>query len=562
MPTDFSRDQTSDQTGFGRIALRIVLMIVAAALLTVALAHHNVWPTLWVRASIELSVEAAVFVLLLALWRERAGRLPRFTSLALGMVVLLFLIGRYIDVTAPAVFGRAVNLYWDLQHLPSVFHMLNEAMPTSRFILGLALGACALIAAGVFSVWVVRRIDAGYDTRLARRGMVAAALGLIGVYAAGMLSDDIHTESRFAIPVSPVYAKQAAGLVRNISAEGRAQVIDGVPLPASDLKGLGGGDVFVIFLESYGAIAWEDAARRPAVVPAIEKAGRALKAAGWHVASAKVKAPTFGGASWLSHGSLLSGAKIHRQPDYNRLLASGRETLVDRFRKAGYRTVSVFPGVKRAWPEGAAYRFDKIYDARTIGYRGPAFGWWTIPDQASLATVHDRELGASGQRKPLFVLFPTISSHMPFEPVPIYQPDWTRILGKTPFDPGPLKQALDRKPDGSTLVASWDRAIRYNFLWVPGYITRRAPKDAFLIVLGDHQPPALISGRGASWQTPVHIFARDPKKLAGFLKAGFRTGIVPPDKSLGGMELLPHILLKAFDRRPKTLSQRPGESGG
>lgn len=545
-----------------RIALRVLAMLLAAALLTLALAHHNVWPTLWVRVSTEYSVEVAIFVLLLALWRERAGPLSRPAVWGLAALVFAVALGRYIDVTAPAVFGRRVNLYWDLQHLPSVFHMLNEAMPTARFVLGLALGAVSLALLALLSRWIVKRLDAGFSIPVARRGMIAASLGLIGVYAAGMLSDRIDTERFFAIPVTPVYAQQAAEMARNMSAEGRAQVIDGVPLPASNMKGLGGSDVIVIFLESYGGIAWENPVRSTAVQPAIRKAGKALSAAGWHIASAKVDAPTFGGASWLSHGSFLSGAEIREQHNYNRLLASGRETLVDRFRKAGYRTAALFPGVKRAWPEGAAYRFDRIYDAKAVDYRGPAFGWWAIPDQASLARVHAAELSATRARKPLFLFFPTISSHMPFEPVPIYQPDWTRILSDMPFDPAPLKKALARQPDGKALAESWARATRYNFEWVPGYIAKLAPKDAIFIVIGDHQPPALITGKTGSWRTPVHIIARDPAKLAGFLKAGFLAGIKPPEKSIGGMEILPHLLLKSFDTAPRSLTQRGGDSGG
>ena len=545
-----------------RHAAIIVGLLAAAALLTIALAHHNVWPTLWVRASAEFSVEVAAFLLLMAFWRETRGPLSRVTTGLLGVVVLAFVIGRYIDVTAPAVFGRRINLYWDLMHLPSVFQMLSEAMPTGRFLLGLTLGAAALAIAATLSVWIVRRIDAAYELTIARRGMAVIATGLIAVYAAGMLSDRIDAERYFAIPVSPVYAKQAIVLARNLAAEDDPRGFTGTDLPKSNLAGLDGSDVFVIFLESYGAIAFEDAARRRNVMPSIEAAGSKLEAAGWHTATALVSAPTFGGASWLSHGSLLSGLDIREQGSYNRLLASGRETLVDRFRTAGYRTAALFPGVKRAWPEGSAYRFDQIYDAKAIDYRGPAFGWWTIPDQASLALVHATEFSSQGRARPLFLFFPTISSHMPFEPVPPYQPDWTRMASTAPFDAKVLAEALSHTANGKDLQTSWERAVRYDFDWVAGYVTELAPKSAILIVMGDHQPPGIVSGQQASWRVPVHVFARDPGRLKAFLSAGFRSGMMPAADAIGGLEQLSHIFLSAFDRQPKAVSQRKPASGG
>ncbi len=552
------------RTGRGPVGITIIVagMLAAAALLTLALAHHNVWPTLWVRASAEVSVEAAAFLLLLALWREARGPLSRGATWVLAAVVLAFVVGRYIDVTAPAVFGRRINLYWDLMHLPSVFQMLNEAMPTGRFLLGLALGATALAVVAALSVWIVRRIDAAYDIPVARRGMAAVATGLIAVYAAGMLSDRNDAERFFAIPISPVYAKQAVVLARNLAAEDDPRGFTGTDLPPSNLAGLDGSDVFVIFLESYGAIAYEDAARRPNVMPKIEAAGTRIAAAGWHTASALMTAPTFGGASWLSHGSFLSGLEIREQAGYNRLLASGRETLVDRFRTAGYRTAALFPGVKRAWPEGAAYRFDRIYDAKAIDYRGPAFGWWTIPDQASLARLHAAEFSAQGRARPLFLFFPTISSHMPFEPVPPYQPDWSRLASATPYDAKVLAEALSYTANGKDLQTSWERAVRYDFDWVAGYVTELAPRSAILIVMGDHQPPGIVSGQQASWRVPVHVIARDPARLEAFLSAGFRSGMVPAADAIGGLEQLSHIFLRAFDRQPKAVSQRKPAGGG
>ena len=51
----------------------------------------------------------------------------------------------------------------------------------------------------------------------------------------------------------------------------------------------------------------------------------------------------------------------------------------------GYRVLALMPGLKQAWPEGEYFRFDTIYGEAALDYRGPAFGWWRIPDQFALA---------------------------------------------------------------------------------------------------------------------------------------------------------------------------------
>ena len=35
------------------------------------------------------------------------------------------------------------------------------------------------------------------------------------------------------------------------------------------------------------------------------------------------------------------------------------------------------PATDRAWPEGEFFGFDRVHDARTLGYRGPTFSWST-----------------------------------------------------------------------------------------------------------------------------------------------------------------------------------------
>ncbi len=333
----------------------------------------------------------------------------------------------------------------------------------------------------------------------------------------------------FAPPVSVEYARQAAFVAEALTGPRR---FDAPSAAAAriDPAALQGADVFVVFLESYGEAAYSLPGIAPAVRARAAEAGRRLSAAGWHAVTGLFESPTFGGASWLAHASFLTGIEVTRNRDYELLLSSERPSFVGAFAAAGYRTVALMPGLKLAWPEGAFYGYDRIYDAADLGYSGRAFGWWRIPDQFTLGRLVEQELRQPG-RKPLFVVFPTIMSHMPFAPVPPYLPDWSRA---------PDASAYARTGDGSQATPrdAYREAILYDLALVEGFLMQGAPADAVVLVLGDHQPPGIVSGAGASRLVPVHVFARDAERLLAFRRAGWRDGLVPSGAPLGGFAAL------------------------
>ncbi len=49
-------------------------------------------------------------------------------------------------------------------------------------------------------------------------------------------------------------------------------------------------------------------------------------------------------------------------------------------------------------PEGAALRFDTIYDAAALAYPGDGIGWWGIPDQYTPGFLAERELTAESHK--------------------------------------------------------------------------------------------------------------------------------------------------------------------
>ena len=74
----------------------------------------------------------------------------------------------------------------------------------------------------------------------------------------------------------------------------------------------------------------------------------------------------------------------------------------------------------------------------------------------------------------------------------------------------------------------------------------RAGRGSVVIAMGDHQPPAIVTGPGRSWAVPVHVFTRNGAEIRKLESLGFRAGLVPARPPLGGMESLTGLLLRAL----------------
>jgi hypothetical protein len=206
------------------------------------------------------------------------------------------------------------------------------------------------------------------------------------------------------------------------------------------------------------------------------------------------------------------------------------------------------PGMWQNWPEGAFYGFDDIYGGARLDYRGPPFGWWDMTDQFVLARMDALEVSRE-PRAPLFAFFPTITTHIPFTPTPPYQPDWARVLTDDPYDERDLNRAYLRQPDWMDLGPSYADALAYTFKSLAGYVRLQGDREFVMILIGDHQPAAAVSGEGAGWDVPVHIVTSQQPVLDRLLAQGFRTGLKPSRPALGPMHELTTMLLESFGQR-------------
>ena len=519
-------------------------LAVGLILLNLSLTFANIWPTLGIRLTGALSSELALVILALVLTSRWTATRPRGTLRFLSTLWVILVVGRYADVTARSLYGRDINLFWDLRHMPNVGAMF-AAVADPWLRIGVIVGILATpIVMYVGARWALARlVDATFDSH-ARRLLGITAGGVLLLGATQWVGANTPAPLRVSDPVTPAYAGELGELVYEMSGAG-VRSLDPPPSLRSNLSEVDGADVFVIFLESYGTVSWD----RPEFAAELDDARMRLTSdiaeTGRGVVSARVESTTFGGESWLAHISLLSGTEVRDPGTNKRLMGQERDTLVKAFGRRGYRTVAVMPGLQRTWPQGAFYGFEEIYDLARLDYRGPPFGWWDLNDQFALARIDALEVAAQ-PRRPVFVFFPTVTTHAPFVPTPPYQPDWARVLTPSPYDRADLDRAWSDYPDWLNLGPSYVKALGYAYQTVGGYLRLRAERDLVLVLVGDHQPPALVSGEGASWDVPVHIVTSRSSVLDRLRRHQFVDGLTPSSSTVARMDTLLPILLDAF----------------
>ncbi|MCU0929695.1 MAG: sulfatase-like hydrolase/transferase [Burkholderiaceae bacterium] len=542
-------------TTSARRVLAVLAVFAALVLLNTLLSMRNWWPTPAVLPDARLAPEfVALWVLLLAAvaWR---GALSNRALAWLALGYLGMVLGRYFDVTVPALFGRAVNVYWDGQQIPTFLWVSARDYPwwvSVAFVAALFAIVAGLFLAIRWALAVLAREAAPYALRARWTWAVTAlAVATVAAHLAGAVPG--LTWHLVTHPVTPTYARQAVLLGAALLPGGAARVLP--PSTALDtalaappqeaLGALRGRDFKLIFLESYGAMAFDHPRVAPPLAAARARFEQDIAASGREVASAFVRASTFAGASELSHLSLLSGLDLSDPLRHDLLLTTDRPTLTTLFRRAGYQSVGLYPALSWDWAERRFYGFDRFLDGRDLDYRGPPLGYWKIPDQFTLARV-EQLLPRDASAPPRFLFFPTITSHLPFGPVPPYQPDWQRLLSDDPFGAEESQRLLASFVDWIDMLPNYVGMFDYTYRWLGGWLQRPEPRESVILLVGDHQPAATVSGEGASWEVPVHVVTRDPELLARFVALGFAPGLEPRRPALGGMHDLTSLLLQAL----------------
>ena len=102
------------------------------------------------------------------------------------------------------------------------------------------------------------------------------------------------------------------------------------------------------------------------------------------------------------------------------------------------------------------------------------------------------------------------------------------------------------------------RSIDYALATLAGFLNEPRTRDVVLILVGDHQPPAMVSGEGARWDVPVHVVSSRPALLDALAARGFQRGMNPARTPLMRMHELMPALVSAMDGPNGTAATRSG----
>jgi hypothetical protein len=521
--TDNSRGRADeDREGVGLLRLFAALFVVNALFLLPDFLLLRGVGAAWV------SVEACLIVAIFALLpRKRATWIASGVVAAVAVVVFVLEIG---ETAMWIALHRPLNLYMDVWLADSVHHLLVGTLGTPPALLAEFLVLLVLAGLGALVAFLLVPGRGENGRALTRTGILAAAVLLIAGFT---LDQAERPDVRVDKPVVRLVRDQwlrwgETSRDRDVFEAELAKV----PATYADTPGLlarlGGRDVILAFIESYGVTAIEDPRYAPVVGPRLDDLEQRVEAAGLHVVSGRLVAPSQGGQSWFGHGSMLSGLWLDTQVRYDLMLGAGQETLIDDFEHAGYRTAALMPAITLAWPEGVRFGYEEIYAHKDIDYAGPPLNWVTMPDQFTWSFLQN-SIRPRDASRPLFVEVGFISSHAPWTPILPVLDDWDSIGDGSVFaeweNAGEAPRDLWR--DGDRVREHYAMSVEYAVHAMASYAERYVDDRTILIVLGDHQPAPLVTGDDAPWEVPVHVISADADVLAPFLDWGFVEGAWP-----------------------------------
>jgi hypothetical protein len=329
---------------------RIAACAVALCLLNVMLTFHNVWPTLAVRPSWELSLDLAGILLLLVGWRWIRGPVPRRVLVILATLFTLGAIGRYAEVASFSLYGREVNLYWDLPHVASLTGMVTRVASPSLLIVSIIGVLAGLVLLYAVALWSWLRINDALQSHAASIGISLAAIAVIVGFTLENIAPERPRIPRFAMPITKTYVEQFAKVGAAVLEDGGIRQLPPSPTLSTTMSLIKGSDVTIVFVESYGRAAYDRREFLDALAPARAELAAAVKDTDRAVVSGYVTSPTFGGGSWLAHLSFLSGIDMRDAGRAQLLMTQNRRTFGHAFAEHGYRRVGLMPRLKLEGP--------------------------------------------------------------------------------------------------------------------------------------------------------------------------------------------------------------------
>lgn len=247
-------------------------------------------------------------------------------------------------------------------------------------------------------------------------------------------------------------------------------------------------------------------------------------------AQSPLRVQTFGGGTWLSEFSILTGLNTddfgaRKNSVFYFVVDNLNESLFRQLKAEGYYTVLLTPFNRSAYHAGYAYEqmgVDEIIQPQELGYPGHLEeNLWKISTQDMLGYIE--EVLKKRTDKPLFIFSLTMYEHGPYDES---HTDDYQITGQTESSnaPGKFRHYMEK-------IITSDPAIK-DF---SNFVAQREKPTMFLY-FGDHQPNIELNNYQSPFTNPAHITQftlRDNLTQGASLSTGELTDI----SFLGGMIL-------------------------
>ncbi len=291
-----------------------------------------------------------------------------------------------------------------------------------------------------------------------------------------------------------------------------------------------GVDIYLIVIESYGAIATEFPPVSQRFRSFLDSLDKRLSREGWHISSGYSKSPIKGGRSWLSFTTLLTGQHIDNQYSYEQFLADGSSYphMINCLNEKGYHTTwmnTMRPPhnedleIQDSLMDNT-WNPDEWIQFQDIDYRGrkvDPFGG--IPDQYALTLFKVKQ--RSQTIHPQFLFFINTGSHSPwYKPPPVVEDyrslDTMKGTWRTGYELSSFENYL--------------QSMKYELEYLSRFILHWGDSNDLFVLIGDHQPPTMemnLKGIIDLNAVPYHILSKDPALMKPFLDKGASPQLLP-----------------------------------
>jgi len=511
--------------------------------------------------SLDIVVLLGAFAVLGTLRR----RVPLWVHAALTVTLFLVRLLRIGDGVSTRFLHRPFSLYVNLSLLPELPRLLGETVALPTLVLGsvgVMLGVVLVLA---LSMLALRTLEKSLTEPAHVRILAGVTLALVAASFVPRSHPDERYTGAFASSGMARLVGEGAALWKSRGYRERVEheiagVRERLARQPTNLARLGGADVLLFIVESYGEGALSDPPLAHRIRPELAAMETELASAGYTAASSVLDSPTFGGGSWLAHAALNTGVRTENQLEYELMVVHHPLTLGDFFRNAGYRTVLVQPANVRGIGKRQYLRFDASYFGAAFEYRGPSFGWGTMPDQYVIDFVDRRELAARTPSGPRFVEYALITSHAPWTRQASVVRDWSEVGDGRVFAGLPIREHDTAWSHLEGAAGAYADALVYDLEVLRRYLADRVKDDTLVIILGDHQPPGGVTGQSDGHGVPVHVLSRKRSLVEPFVARGYTSGLLPATSGGRlGLETFLFSFLRDFseDLRQTSVVGRP-----